>query len=164
MKLDTKPPPSEATVPERLATGGIRKAMDDAFASLPEDDRKTIIAELNAHEKYLYDLHAASAARISAVIKRTASVPYGPGSYLARWQHLLDTTLITPSSLHGPVRSGGSRSVKEESRTDFVNGAERGFISEEQAEKAFHTTPAVPSADRTLDLLGPRFREILAGE
>ncbi|KAL1836547.1 hypothetical protein VTJ49DRAFT_5024 [Mycothermus thermophilus] len=30
----------------------------------------------------------------------------GPGIYLARWQHLLDTTLITPATPSGPFRTG----------------------------------------------------------
>lgn len=41
----------------------------------------------------------------------------GPGAYLARWQHLLDATLITPAmSVNGNVRGGGFRSVVRASK------------------------------------------------
>ncbi|KAF2016778.1 hypothetical protein BU24DRAFT_423131 [Aaosphaeria arxii CBS 175.79] len=31
---------------------------------------------------------------------------HGPGMYLSRWHALLDSTLITPATIHGPVRRG----------------------------------------------------------
>lgn len=162
-KRDEKPPPTESVVPEEKATGGAEKAMVEAFAHLPSDDQTAIKAEIAAYEQYLDDLHAASAARISAVIKRTHSAPYGPGAYLARWQHLMDTTIITPCKQKGPVRYGGSKSVKEEGRKD-VDGNEAGFVTEEQAEKAVgERTPDVPSVERTVKCLGGKFREVLAG-
>ena len=40
----------------------------------------------------------------------------GPGAYLARWQHLLDATLVTPvESAGGKVRGGGFKSVMKAS-------------------------------------------------
>ncbi|KAK4541452.1 hypothetical protein LTR36_008053 [Oleoguttula mirabilis] len=148
---------------EGKANGGAQNAMEKAFAQLPEDDQKAVKDELAVYEKYLDDLHAASATRISAVIKRTHSTPYGPGAYLARWQHLMDTTVITPAKQKGPLRYGGSKSVKEEGRKD-VDGNEAGFMTEQQVAKAVdEKTPDAPDVQRTLGLLGSRFREVLAG-
>ncbi|EMD00634.1 hypothetical protein BAUCODRAFT_40370, partial [Baudoinia panamericana UAMH 10762] len=105
-KRDVKPPPTEAVVPEHAAAGGAQKAIVSAFSDLSKDDQESVRKELDTWAKYLRDLHAASASRVRAVIKRTGSTPYGPGAYLARWQHLLDTTVITPGQPKGPVRYG----------------------------------------------------------
>ena len=157
-----KPPPTEAVVSDKMAAGGAQKAVQDAFAQLSESDQKAVKAELEAYEQYLRDLHAASATRISAVIKRTRSTPFGPGAYLARWQHLMDTTLVTPATAHGPVRQGGNKSVKAEARKG-VDGHEAGFAAaEEQA--VDEKTPEVPSIERTVSLLGPGFRRMLASD
>ncbi|KAF2767906.1 hypothetical protein EJ03DRAFT_390177 [Teratosphaeria nubilosa] len=103
-KQGGNPPPSDLAVPEDVATaGGVMKGIEKAFADLSKDDQEVVKKELSAYSKYLDDLHSASAARVSAVIKRTHSTPYGPGAYLARWQHLMDTTLITPGTAKGPL-------------------------------------------------------------
>lgn len=157
--------PDASLVPKEAARGSIQAALGKAFAELPPADRAAVLEELDAQTKYLNDLHSASAARISAVINRSkASTPYGPGAYLARWQNLLDTVIITPATLEGPVRRGGSKSVKEEGRKD-VDGNEAGFVSEEQAEEAVdEQTPEAPSVEKTVELLGPKFRAALGCE
>ncbi len=141
----------------------IKKSLEQAFNSISESDQKTVLAELTAHQKYIDDLHSASAARITAVIERSQSTPFGPGSYLARWQNLLDETLITPLQAKGPLRKGGSKSVKEEGRKD-VQGNEAGFLKEEEVEKVVdRQTPKAPVVENTVRLLGGKFREALAG-
>ena len=163
-KATEEPPTSEAVVSERMASGGIRQTMDDAFAALSDADKSAVQAELDAHQKYLNDLHTASATRISSVIKRSRSTPFGPGAYLARWQSLLDSTLITPAAPKGPVRRGGNKSVKEEGRKD-IEGNDAGFVTEDDVEKVVNqATPDAPSVERTLSLFGARFREALANE
>lgn len=158
-----KPPASASVVPDSMASGGAREKMLEAFSKLSEADRKAVLAELDAYEKYLRDLHTASAARVSAVIKRTHSTPYGPGAYLARWQQLMDSTPVTPEKAQGPVRFGGSRSVKEAGRKD-IDGQEVGFVGEDEAEKVVdEKTPNMPSVEKTVGLLGDRFREVLVG-
>ena len=157
-----KPSRGEEVVSDEQAAGGIRQAMEDAFAALPDTDKTEVKTELDAHRKYLDDLHAASAARISAVIKRTHSTSFGPGAYLARWQNLLDSTLITPATPKGPVRRGANKSVKEEGRKD-IEANEAGFVTEDEVEMAVdQTTPDAPSVEKTLTLFGARFREALA--
>lgn len=151
-----KPPASESVVSAKMSTGGIRESMDSAFAELPPSDQESIKKELSAHSKYVDELHSASAARISAVIKRDQSTPFGPGAYLARWQQLMDNTRITPATARGPVRFGNNKSVREESRKDIEGEKAAG----EQAVGA--KMPAAPMPEVTLRLLAAKFREHLA--
>ncbi|KAF2721279.1 hypothetical protein K431DRAFT_224735 [Polychaeton citri CBS 116435] len=162
-RMKEKTPDSQAAISKRVEDGGARDAIQVAFSDLSQPDQEAIKTELSAQSKYLDDLHAASAARIASVIKRQYSTPYGPGAYLARWQNLLDSTLVTPEKVKGPVRTGHSRSVKEEARKD-ADGQKTGSISEEAVEKAVEEkTPEAPSTEKTWELLGSRYKEILAG-
>lgn len=157
---------SDASVlSNRLKGTEVQDSIRKAYTNLSDSDKAVVKTELEAHSKYLTDLHDASAARISAVINRTNSrTPYGPGAYLARWQNLLDTTVITPATAEGPVRYGGNKSVKEEGRKD-VDGTEESFVSEEHAGKVVdEQTPNAPEVKKTLELLGPKFRALLGGE
>ena len=156
-----KPPPTDAVVPDETSPGGMVQSMEEAFTALPDTDQSVVKAELDAHHKYLHDLHSASAVRISSVIKRNRNTPFGPGAFLARWQHLLDSTPITPAMAKGPVRHGADKGVKEEGRKD-IQGDEAGFVTEDEVEKVVvKETPDAPSAEKTLALLGPKFREVL---
>lgn len=159
----TKPPTTASVVPDSVASGGAHKQLQEAFSALSQPDQQAVKTELEAYDKYLTALHTASAARISAVIKRTHSTPFGPGAFLARWQQLMDSTPVTPDKPQGPVRYGGSRSVKEAGRKD-INGEEAGFKGEDEKEKEVgEKTPQMPSIGKTVELLGQRFREILGG-
>lgn len=155
---DETPPPSAAVISDKMATGGVKQALEADFATLSESDRNQIVAELEAHHKYINDLRTASQARISAVIKRTESTPFGPGAYLARWQQLMDNTAVTPATFNGPVRYGGSLSVKTEGRKDVdgTEGATAGKVEES------NKMPKAPKVETTLRLLGGKFREVLA--
>ncbi|KAK3644393.1 hypothetical protein LTR56_009645 [Elasticomyces elasticus] len=142
---------------------GPDKAIVSAFGKLKASEQNDVKAELDVWSKYLDDLHSASATRIASIITRSGSTPFGPGAYLARWQHLLDTTIITPEKQRGPVRYGGSKSVKEESR-EGVNGDEADEFAQPKvaASQAARQLDA-PEVDKTIGLLGAKFREIIAG-
>lgn len=160
-KRHEAPPPSEAVAPAHVAQGGISRKLEKEFETLSEEQRRRICEELDQRDKYLTQLHQASAARIDAVIKHTNSTAYGPGSFLARWQQLLDDTLVTPAVADGPVRSGATKSVKEEGRKD-VEGEEVGFVSEEEAGKIVdESTPTAPKCETVLACFQQRFREML---
>ena len=91
-----------------------------------------------------------------------ASTPYGPGAYLARWQELLESTLVTPETAKGPVRKGASASVKQEARMDVDGETKASGIEQKQADKIVgDKTPEAPSAEMTIKLLGPKFMELL---
>lgn len=157
---DDKPPPSKSVISDKMAMGGVKQALETEFQGLSESDRKLVLQELEAHHKYIDELRAASAARISAVIKRTQSMPFGPGAYLARWQQLMDNTVVTPATLKGPVRYGGTQSVKSEARKD-VDGTPDAVAA--AGASADESKPlAAPKADTTLRLLAGRFRVVLA--
>nr|POE88074.1 uncharacterized protein CFP56_11303 [Quercus suber] len=136
------------------------RGLEDIFAELPEQDRKDVVQELNTYSKYLDDLHQASAARIGAVIKRTQKTPYGPGAYLARWQQLLDRTLITPATETGPIRCGASGGVKEEGRKDVDGSNAKAGLEEQEKMKMAE----MPKMDLTLRLFRERFRGLLGVE
>ena len=61
----------------------------------------------------------------------------GPGAYLARWQHLLDATLITPDvGTGGRVRGGGFKSV--------IKASEKGIEGQEELPESDTGTVEVP--------------------
>jgi len=154
---------NENCPPAESIGGRAQQAVEGAFAQLSSSDQKAVKVEIDAYREYIDRLHKASAARITAVIDRTRSTPYGPGTYLVRWQQLLDTTVITPDKPSGPVRYGASKSVKEEGRKD-VSGDDVGFLTEGEAEEALNEGVLdCPNVERTVELLGSRFREIIAG-
>lgn len=149
--------------PDASNLGDLRQKTEKAFTTLSDDDKEAVVAELEAYDHYLNDLHAASAARISSVIKRTRSTAYGPGAFLARWQHLLDSTVITPGKPQGPVRYGPNKTIKEESRKG-AEGNDAGFLTEDQVEKIVdEKTPEMPSMERTLALFADKFKQALVG-
>lgn len=161
-RREDKPPTSESIIADKMTTGGLQDVLEKAFADLSASDQKEVQGELDAWKKYIDDLHDASTARISSVIKRTQSTPFGPGAYLARWQQLLDDTPITPSTAKGPVRHGSDKSVKEESRAD-IEGNDNSLITEEQAQKAVgDKLPTPPRCKVVSKLLWPKFTEALA--
>jgi hypothetical protein len=157
---DQKPPETKSVISGDMIYGGIDRALSAAYAEFSEEDRKAVGAELDAHSRYIDKLHAASAARISDVIKRTRSAPFGPGAYLARWQQLMDNAPITPATAKGPVRHGSDDSVQEESRKtsdgDKIEAASSG-----KAKSASSALPTPPSSDRTVQLMADRFRSLL---
>ncbi|QIW96312.1 hypothetical protein AMS68_001830 [Peltaster fructicola] len=157
-RADVKTASKDSVIPADLTDGGTQPKMQEVFAKLPEKDKTAVLSELAAHQQYLDDLHAASAARIAAVITRSGKTPYGPGAYLSRWQQLMDETAVTPATASGPVRHGNSSSVKDASRQD-IDGTQPAST----AKAADGETPTAPSVGLTLKLFGDRFREVLAG-
>jgi len=157
---DQKPPETKSVISGEMIHGGIDRALSSAFAELSEDDRKAVVAELDAHSRYIDELHAASAARISDVIKRTRSAPFGPGAYLARWQQLMDNAPITPATANGPVRHGSNESVKNEARKT-ASGEQIDVPADTTPKSASNALPAPPSSEHTLQLLADKFRSLL---
>lgn len=153
---------ASANFKQEHASPSIFESLSAAFDQLSPQDQDKVRSEVDATSKYLDDLHASSAARIRDVILNKASTPYGPGAYLARWQELLDATLVTPETAKGPVRKGASSSVKQEARRDVDGEIKETGVDLKQADKVVgDKTPDVPSVETTLKLLGPKYRELL---
>lgn len=163
-QADKQSASGETTLPVVLTTAaGSQEAMQTIFAQLGPADRSTVETELKGHSQYLHDLHAASAIRISAVITRANSTPYGPGAYISRWQQLMNDTAITPAAASGPVRYGNDRSVKDAGQVD-LEGNDIRYADEVDAQKIVEgQTPLAPKVETTLRLFGERFRQVLAG-
>lgn len=80
--------------------------LNELFKSLSGDQRSAVTKTLNDHAKYLSTLETTSRKYMQDLLTSKSKTQYGPGIYLSRWQHLLDTTPITPELPVGPVRSG----------------------------------------------------------
>lgn len=80
------------------------------FADLAAPARTSVLGAVDAHARYLAELDRLSHSRLQAVASGAARDTGVPGAYMARWQGLLDDTLITPDEPRGPVRRG--REVK----------------------------------------------------
>ena len=96
----------------------------------------------------------------------------GPGAYLARWQDLLDSTLITPATAQGPVRHGANVDIVNNSATD-VDGGQMGTLDEsnagknlqkvlEGAQKGTESHHKKPDVRPVVDAMLPAFRRLLA--
>jgi len=158
-KTDRVLAPSDNSI---AAAGDMTTELDNLVCNLSEEDRKTVIKELDTHAEYLQALAQVSEQRLKTVVKNTADgkseVSYGPGMFLAKWQSLIDETHITPAAPRGPVRYGGSDSVIEATRVD-VDGSKKGAAAPSEKEGASEPTP--PNVETTIRLLQPGFRELL---
>ncbi|KAL2352902.1 PX-associated-domain-containing protein [Cryomyces antarcticus] len=146
-----------------LAVGSMTSALDSLLSKLSDQDRQTVLRDVDAHVQYIASLSSASSARLKAVTAGSGKTPYGPGMYLARWQSLLDATPITPATPEGPVRRGKSTEVKDAARVD-VDGERKGAVDARGEAKVVRgKQPEAPNVGETTRLLGKDFREILAG-
>ena len=132
----------------------LERLLDD----LSTTDRDAVIQEVDKHVEYLNHLSESSSSRIRATLNRDSKTTYGPGVYLARWQALLDDTLITPTEVEGQVRKAGSEETKEASRTD-VDGEKKGDSSAVKTVEQEHVKP--PEVGTTVKLLMSHFWEML---
>lgn len=91
----------------------------------------------------------------------------GPGSYLERWQELLDGTAVTSATAHGPPRRGGHHEVVNQSAVD-VDGERLVEIQQDHTgdrlrEKVV-SGGARPEVRPVLDAMLSGFRDMLASK
>jgi hypothetical protein len=105
--------------------GNMSGPLQSLFFSLPADKQTEMKEALDHHENHLRKLKSTSQTRMKAIISsctrpgssnanastakptsQARGTTHGPGMYLAQWHSLLDSTLITPATMHGPVRKG----------------------------------------------------------
>jgi hypothetical protein len=106
--------------------GTMTAPLQSLFATLPEKKQEELKPLLDHHENHLKQLKSTSQGRLQAIMHSASpsrptsthkdskekppphanGTTHGPGMYLSRWHSLLDSTLITPCTLHGPVRHG----------------------------------------------------------
>lgn len=83
----------------------------------------------------------------------------GPGIYLMRWETLLDDTLITPGTPHGPIRKGkdvkGQKSWGKTGSESTKDGWDAGAIAREEE----RVVPEAPDVTAVMEALGASFRK-----
>jgi hypothetical protein len=111
------------TAEEEGGAGNMTAPLLSLFESLGKEKQDELKELLEHHAKHLQQLKAQSHSRFKTIM--TSSRPpsasnslapskdhssrgttHGPGIYLSKWHSLLDSTLITPATLYGPVRHG----------------------------------------------------------
>lgn len=96
--------------------GNMTAPLHAMFSTLAKEKQDELKELLDDHEKHLKSLKQTSQGRLESIMRplpatTTIKAPakgttHGPGMYLSRWNSLLDSTLITPATLSGPVRRG----------------------------------------------------------
>ena len=94
--------------------GNMSAPLHAMFSSLSKEKQDELKKLLDDHEKHLSQLKETSLSRLKSIMQPSTSQPkharsgttHGPGMYLSRWNSLLDSTLISPATMHGPVRRG----------------------------------------------------------
>ncbi|OAK99474.1 hypothetical protein IQ06DRAFT_327036 [Phaeosphaeriaceae sp. SRC1lsM3a] len=94
--------------------GNMSAPLHAMFSSLSNEKQDELKKLLDEHESHLGQLKDTSLSRLTSIMQPVASqskppnkgTTHGPGMYLSRWNSLLDSTLITPATAHGPVRRG----------------------------------------------------------
>jgi len=88
--------------------GNMTAPLHALFSSLPAEKQSELKPLLDEHATHMADLKATSHSRLDSIMNSSAAngSTHGPGMYLNRWNALLDSTLITPATISGPVRRG----------------------------------------------------------
>ncbi|KAH7073480.1 PX-associated-domain-containing protein [Paraphoma chrysanthemicola] len=94
--------------------GNMSAPLHAMFSSLPTDKQDELKKLLDEHEEHLTHLKHTSLSRLKSIMQPSApqskshhhGTQHGPGMYLSRWNSLLDSTLISPATVRGPVRRG----------------------------------------------------------
>lgn len=101
--------------------GNMTAPLQSLFSTLPQTQQDDFKKLLDEHASHLEQLKQTSHDRLKSIMHSTTNTcsssspspnqngkgtTHGPGMYLSRWNALLDSTLITPATVHGPVRRG----------------------------------------------------------
>ncbi|KZM25174.1 hypothetical protein ST47_g3673 [Ascochyta rabiei] len=88
--------------------GNMTGPLHSLFETLPKEKQEELKKLLDEHAEHLGELKDTSHSRLESIMNngKTKGSTHGPGMYLSRWNALLDSTLITPATLSGPVRRG----------------------------------------------------------
>jgi hypothetical protein len=93
--------------------GNMTAPLHSLFETLSKEKQDELKKLLDQHENHLTTLKSTSQSRLESIMRPSSSqnsgkggTTHGPGMYLSRWNALLDSTLISPATIHGPVRKG----------------------------------------------------------
>ncbi|KAI0015004.1 PX-associated-domain-containing protein [Xylariomycetidae sp. FL0641] len=156
-----------------MTTGGagdMGPCLEHLFESLPISQREGIAKAIDAHMQYLSTLTASSKQRTQRVIDSIYNDEKdsgggdmtGPGVYAARWQSLLDETLITPATLMGPPRRGEDvKAMRALGKTEIVGTAET-WETDEKMKRVDDERPPPPDVSAVVDAFGSAFKARVA--
>ncbi|KAJ0134022.1 hypothetical protein CTA2_2498, partial [Colletotrichum tanaceti] len=152
----------------KTARGGqsIEDQLAGLFGQVPEETRAALVPVIDAHAVYLRQLDELSLARMQAILEGGSASMAGPGVYIARWQSLMDETLITPASAAGPVRQG--RDVKKSAAPLLQGKRSSGSSDSSQVVVAavrkmgISSLPEAPDVRPVIIALAPMFKRNLA--
>lgn len=90
---------------EGVKTGSMTGPLLAMFEQLPSEQRGGVRQALDKHAAYMADARSQSRQKLQQVLNKQGSPDMiGPGPVLPRWHSLLDSTLLTPAEVVGPVR------------------------------------------------------------
>ena len=138
------------------AAGDFTPRLNNLVAALSEDERGTVIIQLDKHATFLAALAQKSKKCMDATVRASLTsddqklqnneANGSPGMFLLKWQQFIDTTVTTP-------RPGEDEKVKDATP---AQAEEKGIPGEERAGRL-----KPPDVGAVLRLLGPGFREEL---
>ncbi|KAI0390165.1 hypothetical protein F5Y17DRAFT_445880 [Xylariaceae sp. FL0594] len=160
----------EAGLEEQYSVGAMKPRLEEIFAELSNTQKEAVIQEVDAHSRYLVALRKSSRAKIQQVLDELhgkshsdAKPVSGPGAYAARWQALLDNTLITPAVPRGPPRLGkdvkGFKAVRKRENEADITKLSHASAALGNADSSNLTPPDVSAV---IEALGPQFKKVVA--
>jgi hypothetical protein len=140
--------------------GTVTFQLQKLYSGLTDESRQAVSDALDNQAAYLFALYCTSRDRMRSALEDDTSAPTGPGIYIAKWQQLIDSTPITPATPEGPVRTGKDSSVREKASVGVEQATKQqaslaGFLDSGDI-------PDPPDVKVVVELLGPKFHEIVA--
>lgn len=142
--------------------------LSQLVAALDQPTQEAVLAAVDSHATYLASLRSLSDSRLNQLAKRANDAdtfgdsPAGPGMYLARWQTILNETLITASKRGGKKNSAPARhgsDVRHLSTEGKVGVG--GSLSGAAALAGEAGEPPAPDVGVVLSNLLPRFHRLV---
>ncbi|ELU43441.1 PXB domain-containing protein [Rhizoctonia solani AG-1 IA] len=151
------PPAAESGYGEANSAGTLTPDLLKLVHDLSDQDRATVMAEIDEYVAWLEDLSSKSEDRTDKLIASSTPRPkVGPGMYLAMWEDMIASTGVTPVEVQGPVRYGTTDSVQSASRKDD------GEHGEAAAPRLYvGTGKAAPKMPKTREVLSGPFEQLL---
>jgi hypothetical protein len=152
--------------------GSVSQHLQSIFFELDQDTQRTVIEALDRYHEYTSALDDLSDTHLQSIVDglkenskqsdlKVRSMN-GPGVYHARWQSLLDETLITPRTASGPLRHGKDvKHRKMRGKTEALASKENWDLKSLHHQK-FETIPDHPDVQAIVEALGPKFKSIVA--
>ncbi|KAH8647116.1 hypothetical protein BX600DRAFT_518402 [Xylariales sp. PMI_506] len=148
--------------------GSLDSSLQSIFSELPSNSQQQVRTVLSAYGEYLNTLENANLSRMQHIIdgsKYEGETPLsggsmtGAGVYIAKWESLLNETLVSPEGPSGFLRYGRDIIHVPEPRVVTTLG-------DFQPQKPQHPLPrepnSAPDITAVVQALAPRFRELVA--